>query len=235
MVAFHIRISDMSVKRELMRELRSMASPSSLKGMAHYGIDSSNALGISIRDLRRMASKLDKDPSLAEEPWNEGLREARILATMIAPVDIGKGTIERWVAYLRDWDSCDQLCMNLLRHRPSALDLSREWADREDEFGRRAAFALLASAAVSLKGEERDDEFIAMLELVARAADDPRPLVRKSLLWALTSIARRGPRCLQEVEAACMAMAAEGGPRGRLGRQAQNRIAQRRRRYSAIP
>ena len=65
-----------------------------------------------------------------------------------------------------------------------------EWAVHQEEFGRRAAFALLAKLAVHDKGAV-DGRFVMMLALIEAAAADERNFVKKAVNWALCNIGKR--------------------------------------------
>jgi len=64
------------------------------------------------------------------------------------------------------------------------------WGRRQDEFVRRAGFALLASLAVHDKAAP-DDRFLRLLPLIEATARDERNFVRKSVNWALRQIGKR--------------------------------------------
>ncbi len=198
-------------KTAVLEALRGLADPSALQGMSRFGIDTANAMGVSMPQLRALGRRMGQDANLATELWASGSREARILATLIVPKStVDEGLVMRWLEDVNDWETCDQLCMNLIRHHPSSLEWAARWADDERLFVRRAAFATVAAAAVSMKGVDRDPSFISLLELVERHAEDGRPLVRKSMAWAMRSIARRGDVCRTAVMDACLRM--EGSP-----------------------
>ncbi len=73
----------MTTVEDMVAELRSLARPDQLAGMARYGINTENALGIRIPELRRMAKAIGRDHGLALELWRTGIHDARILAGMI--------------------------------------------------------------------------------------------------------------------------------------------------------
>ena len=64
------------------------------------------------------------------------------------------------------------------------------WSKRDDEFGKRAAFALLASLALHDK-KAPDDVLRKCLPIIERGAADDRNFVRKGVLWALRLVGRR--------------------------------------------
>jgi 3-methyladenine DNA glycosylase AlkD len=65
-----------------------------------------------------------------------------------------------------------------------------EWAERDEEFVKRAAFAMIAYQSVHAK--KRDDaDFLIYLPLIQKHSDDPRNFVRKAVNWALRQIGKR--------------------------------------------
>src|SRR4030043_2444045 len=128
--------------------LRSKARPDQLEGMARYGIAVERRLGMSVPDMRKIAKELGQDHNLALELWNTGIAEARITAAMIDdPEKLTEKQMEDWVKDINSWDVCDQVCLNLFEKTPLAWRKIIEWSDREEEFVKRAAFALIACLA----------------------------------------------------------------------------------------
>lgn len=179
------RISD------ILKELSSLANPQNVIGMARFGINPHNTLGISIPTLRSMAKDIGKDHVLAEALWDSGIHEARILAAFIAdPQLVTEEQMERWVADFDSWDVCDQVCSNLFDRTSFAYNKAMEWSQREEEFVKRAGFVLMACLAVHDKkaGDERFERFFPLI--VAGAADE-RNFVKKAVNWALRQIGKR--------------------------------------------
>ena len=189
----------------VMAELRAMARPESLAGMARYGIRTEQALGLSIYVLRPMARGLRNDHELALALWETGVHEARLLAGFIDdPRLVGEQQMEAWVAELDSWDVCDQLCSSLFDRTALAWDKAVEWAGREEEFVKRAGFVLMAALAVHDKAAP-DGRYLALLPLIAREAGDERNFVKKAVNWALRQIGKRNAA----LNAAAVAAAAE--------------------------
>lgn len=84
----------------------------------------------------------------------------------------------------------------------------------EDEFVRRAAFALLATLAVHDKAAD-DDAFVAALALVEAAADDDRNFVKKAVNWALRNIGKRNRVLRQAAIAAALRIQQQGSKSAR--------------------
>lgn len=177
--------------RAVLDELRGLANPTNIAGMARFGINPNGTLGISMPTLRRIGRRLGRDHELALELWGTGVHEARILASLVdEPARVTDAQLEAQVRDLDSWDVCDQWCLSLVWRTPLALEKVRAWAERPEEFVRRAAFALVASLAAHDKGLP-DAAFVALLPLVEQAADDERNFVKKAVSWALRGIGKR--------------------------------------------
>jgi len=175
----------------VMDELAAKASEESRAGMARYGINVTDAFGVSVPELRRMAKVLGTDHELALALWDTGNHEARTLASMVDdPAAVTEVQMERWAADFDSWDVCDQVTSNLFDKTSFAYEKVGEWSAAEDEWVKRAAFATAAALAVQDK-KAPDERFLAILELVRREAGDGRNFVKKAVNWALRNIGKR--------------------------------------------
>ncbi len=179
---------------DILNQLKAKADPDNLEGMARFGIAVEKRLGVSVPEMRRIAKETGKDYRLAVRLWKTGVAEARIVASMIAdPAELTGKDMDDWVKDFNSWDVCDQVCMNLFEKTPLAGQKIIEWSEREEEFVRRAAFALLACLAWHDK-QGADQKFIEFLPVITRGAADERNFVKKAVNWALRNIGKRNPR-----------------------------------------
>ncbi len=175
----------------VIRKLKSKAKPGALEGMKRFGMAPDNRLGVSVPDMREIAKDLGRDHDLAIALWKTGVEEARIVAGLVAdPGQITDELMEAWVKDFDSWDVCDQVCMNLFDRSPLAWKKVRDWAKREEEFVKRASFALMASLAVHDKASP-DSKFVALLPIIRHASTDERNFVKKAVNWALRQIGKR--------------------------------------------
>ena len=178
----------------ILRELRVRARPDQLGGMARYGMTTEGRLGVSIPNLRKMAKELGKNHELALDLWRTGISEARILAAMVDdPAKLTEKQMEDWVRDINSWDVCDQVCMNLFERTPLAWRKILDWSNREEEFVKRAAFALIACLAWHDK-ESEDQKFLRLLPVIRQGATDDRNFVKKAVNWALRNIGKRNQK-----------------------------------------
>jgi len=178
----------------ILQKLKTHGSRENIEGMARFGITTERRLGVSVPEMRRIARECGKDHPLSIRLWNSGVPEARIVASMIAdPSEMTAAEIDRWVSEFDSWDVCDQVCMNLFERTPFAGKKIRQWSRREEEFVRRAAYALIACLAWHDK-DAPDVVFTGFLPIIKRGATDERNFVKKSVNWALRNIGKRNPR-----------------------------------------
>jgi 3-methyladenine DNA glycosylase AlkD len=171
--------------------LRAKARPDQLDGMARFGMAPEGRLGVSVPDMRAIAKRAGRDHALALALWDTGIAEARMVASMVGdPKQLTEAQMDAWVAGFNSWDVCDQVCMNLFDKSPLAWKKVREWAARDEEFVKRAAFALIACLAWHDKNAA-DEQFIALLPVIKDGAEDNRNFVKKAVSWALRHIGKR--------------------------------------------
>jgi 3-methyladenine DNA glycosylase AlkD len=178
---------------EVIKELKKHSNREDLAGMARFGINPKFALGVRVPVMRHLAKKIGRNHSLAEDLWKTKIHEARILACMIdEPDKVAVGQMEKWVKDFNSWDLCDQCCMNLFDRTPAAWKKALEWAERNEEFVRRAGFVIMACLAVHDK-KASDKDFLKFFPLIKKYSTDERNFVKKAVNWALRQIGKRNP------------------------------------------
>lgn len=178
--------------KEIIIQLKKHSNPKDRKGMARFGINPEYALGVRVPVLRTLAKKIGRNHKLAQELWHTKIHEARILVSMIEePEKVNERQMDEWVEEFNSWDLCDQCCMNLFDKLPIAWKKAIEWARLEEEFVRRAGFALMACLAWHNK-EAKDEKFLRFFPVIKKySAEDERSFVKKAVNWALRQIGKR--------------------------------------------
>lgn len=180
----------MEVKQAVDR-LRSLGDAKTVEGMARFGIQSSNSFGVSVPKLRTLAQEVGRDHLLAQQLWETGLHDARLLATMVDDHrQVTADQMDKWVSDFDSWDIVDGSCGNLFDKTPFAAAKAREWCKREEEFVKRAGFVLMAELAVHDK-QAKDKLFLDFLPLITGGASDKRNFVKKAVNWSLRQIGKR--------------------------------------------
>jgi 3-methyladenine DNA glycosylase AlkD len=175
----------------MLAQLQSLANPANVVGMARFGINPQNTLGIDIYTLRKLAKPLKPDHALALGLWESGFHEARILASIVDdPAQVTEAQMEAWVMDFDSWDVCDQVCDNLFQHTSFAYPKAFEWSNRGEEFVKRAGFVLMACLAAHDKAVP-DEKLAQFYPVIVQASDDERNYVKKAVNWALRNLGKR--------------------------------------------
>lgn len=182
-----------------------------------FGIIAQDAYGIPMTKIHALARQITGRPprrsatptgraatpesrrihALAEDLWDTGVYEARLLAAYIAdPALVTPAQMDRWCKGPRgfeNWGDCDTVCFVLFDRVSAALSFRKvaAWTKAKPEFVRRAGFALLAGIALHNKTDATDAMFLRTLPFVEAAATDDRNFVRKGASWALRSMGLR--------------------------------------------
>jgi 3-methyladenine DNA glycosylase AlkD len=156
-----------------------------------YGIHTTKAFGVSMANMNLLARRLGRNHELAAALWNTGWYEARMLASLIdEPAKVTAAQMDRWCKDFDNWGICDTVCFKLFDRTSHAWRKVAQWCKQEDEFVKRAGFALLWALTVhdKLAG---DEQFFEGLLFIERAADDERHFVKKAVNMALRAIGKR--------------------------------------------
>lgn len=176
---------------QIIKKLKSLESPKNVQGMARYGINPKNNLGISIYQLRPIAKKIGRNHDIALKLWDTGIHDARLLAVFIDdPLKVTSEQMDSWANTFDSWDLCDQACTSLFDLTSFAWDKIFEWSKRDEEFVKRGAFSLIAGLSVHDKKAE-DKLFEQFFPIIIRESNDDRNYVKKAVNWALRNIGKR--------------------------------------------
>ena len=193
----------------VLQALQSHASAKVRDEMApRYGVVTDKAMGVPMAKMQAVAKPLAPDHALAEALWETGWYEARMVACLIDdPALVTPEQMDRWRADFDNWGIVDTVCFKLFDQVPHAFAKIDAWVGLNDEFGRRAGFALLACTALHGKGVDAD--FLRGLALIEACATDERNFVKKGVNWALRAIGgKRSPRLRAEARAVAERLAA---------------------------
>ena len=116
---------------DIVGHLRTLASPDNIAGMARYGIETDQALGIPNSVLRPLARAVKRDHDRAAELWRSGVREARILALFTyEPKKVTADQARQWSSEFNSWEVVDHAA-DLFVEACLSDELIPEFADDE--------------------------------------------------------------------------------------------------------
>jgi len=180
---------------EIIEELRQLADPAKVADLERYAIKTPKWFGVRAPELKAFAREVKKlvadRHATAAELWKSGIYDIRAVAFLIDdPKKVTPEQMDAWAADFDNWATVDGTCSYLFCRTPYAYDKAFEWAEREEEFVKRAGFALMAYLAVHDK-KAPDEKLAAFLPVIEKHAYDDRNFVKKAVNWALRQIGKR--------------------------------------------
>ncbi len=204
--------TDKSKLRVALAQLKALGNPANVAGMARFGVHVKKAYGVSTPALRKLAREIGMDQKLSQQLWTTGIHDARHLAALVGdPAQVTPAQMERWARDFASWDVVDGCCCHLFVYTPHAWKKALAWSRREEEFVKRAGFALMAYLAVHDK-RAREKDFLRLLPIIRHSARDERHFVKKAVNWALRQIGKRNARLNKSAIATGKAVRALGTP-----------------------
>ncbi len=177
--------------KEVLLRLQALADPRVRASMPRFGVYVEKAHGISMPQLHRLAREIGTNHQLAQQLWASGVHEARILAGMVDdPAQVTAEQMDQWAGGFNSWDVVDGSCCHLFVFATPAWKKAVEWSRHENEYVKRAGFAMMAYLAWHDK-KASDKKFARLLPIIQRSANDPRNFVKKAVNWALRQIGKR--------------------------------------------
>ena len=206
---------------EAIAALRRLGSAAHRDGLARFGIPSERAFGVPMAKIQALGKKLGRDHALSLALWRSGHYEARLLACYVGdPAQVTAAQMDAWRRAFDSWAIVDTVCFVLFDRTPHAWRKVAPWSRLKDEFGRRAAFALIAGLSLHDKAAP-DARFVEALAIVEAASVDARNFVKKGVSWALRCIGKRNAALNARALALARRLAASADPTARwIGKDA---------------
>lgn len=179
--------------QSVLSRLEQMSTRRDRENLVRFGINARKAFGVSMANIQVLARRLGRNHELAAALWDTGAYEARMLTAFVdEPARVTPAQMDRWCRDFDNWGICDTICFVLFDRTPHAWKKVAQWHDRDEEFVKRAAFALLWGLTVHDK-HAADARFAGGLRFIERAAGDERHFVKKAVNMALRAIGKRNP------------------------------------------
>ena len=149
--------------REIKAQFRLFMNGVASHSMREKGLDYRLNFGIELPRLKEIALGYEKNHSLAGELWKENIRECKILATLLQPVETFLPEIaDIWVEDIRQPEIAELLCMNLFQYLPYASIKAFQWMADEREYFQVCGFLTLARLFTKGRylNERAENEFL---------------------------------------------------------------------------
>lgn len=141
------------IRKRCRMAMNGIASSSMRKQGIRYKLN----FGVSIQKIKEISKRYTPNKELAENLWEEDVRELKILATLLFPIsEYSKEIADKWVRDIEHQEIREQICINLLQHLPFAEQLTKEWTAYENENIRASGYWLLGYLVKTNKIQDVD-------------------------------------------------------------------------------
>lgn len=164
------------------------------QSMREKGLDYKLNFGIEYPRIREIATDFPKDHKLAQALWKENIRECKILAGLLQPIDsFCPELADIWIEDMHYPELAQYTVMNLFQHLPYAPQVVFRWMADEREYFQLCGFLLMARLLMQGRplNERGAAEFLDQAR--AAAADSSLPSVQRAAAVALQKYAEACP------------------------------------------
>ncbi len=160
--------------RDIKRALRGMMNGVVSASMREKGLTYKVNFGVELPRLQDWAKELPHTHELAQALWQEDIRECRLLAAMLQPVDqFPPELADLWVESMRFTEEVECSVLYLFQHLPYASTKAFEWMASPRAVCQQCGFQLMARLfSRGARPEGRDaDEFLDQAVAAIRGDD----------------------------------------------------------------
>ena len=198
--------------REIKKQFRLFMNGVVSQSMREKGLDYKLNFGIELPRLKEIAEKFEKNHEVAQALWKENIRECKILAGLLQPIDTFYPEIaDIWVEDMRYPEIAELTCMNLFQHLPYASEKAFEWMADEREYFQFCGYMLMTR--LLMKGNEMNEraenEFV---DQAITALQGETGIVCRAASTALRKYASQSPANARKLLKILQPMAASGKP-----------------------
>ena len=181
------------------RDFRSLMNGTAAASLREKGLHYRLIFGVEWPQLMRLSAEIGKDHDLAQALWKEDIRECRLLAGLIQPVEtFSLELADVWIETMHYPEEAQYTVLSLFQHLPHVSEAAFNWIARSEEMYRLCGWLVLAR--LFMKGlplnTRSEDEFIDQAET---SLQDPSLAVRVAARNAVLKYSIIGEREEQRV------------------------------------
>lgn len=171
--------------KDIKTRLRLSMNGAVSQSMREKGLVYKLNFGVELPRIKSIAADYGKGHALAQALWKEEIRECKILAGLLQPVDSFLPEIaDIWVEDIRNVEIAELTCMNLFQHLPYAPAKSFHWIADEREYVQICGFLTIARLLMK-KGDMNQRVENEFLDQAVTAFLSGSYAVRSAVLTAL--------------------------------------------------
>lgn len=185
--------------RDIRTDLRLAMNGVVSSSMRDKGMDYKMNFGVDVPRIKGIAQKYEASAALAEQIWKLDVREMKILATMLYPVDqFTESKADEWVDEIVNQEIREHLCFNLLQNLPYSNVLVEKWSADSDESIRLTGYWLLVRLML-IKSDVLQNINSKIIEKALLDVHSDNGLLSKAALNVLKQIIRRDEKLSEKI------------------------------------
>lgn len=142
--------------KEIKSKLRLYMNGMISQSMRDKGMDYKLNFGIEYPRIKEIVAEYEPNHDLAQALWKENIRECKIMAGLLQPVDsFYQDIAEIWIEDIHYPELAEYTVMNLFQHLPYASEVIFPWMADEREYFQVCGFLL--TARLIMQGLQLDD------------------------------------------------------------------------------
>jgi len=178
--------------KEIKQSFRLLMDGKTAQSMRDKGVEYKLNWGASIPMLQEKAREIGKDYDLAIELWKADVRECKILATMIMPVnEMLPEVVDIWMEQTISQEIAEQASFNLYQHLPYAAEKAYQWIASDKELYQLCGFHILTRLFMN-KQEPNERGINEFIDQAIVALQSPSLIVRKAAMQSMIRFAELG-------------------------------------------
>lgn len=178
--------------KEIKQSFRQLMDGRTVQSMRDKGLDYKFNWGASIPMLREKAEEIGKDYDLAIELWKADVRECKILATMIMPVErMLPEVVDIWMEQMTSQEIAEQAAFNLFQYLPYAPEKAYQWIASDKELEQLCGFHILSRLFMN-KQEPNERGINEYIDQALAALQGPPMVVRKAAMQSMIRFSELG-------------------------------------------
>ncbi len=145
--------------KAIKQSFRLMMNGEASRSMREKGVEYKLNWGVTLPQLKQMASEWEKSYDLAIALWKEDIRECKILATLLMPAgQMPQEVAEIWMEQTRSQEMAEMLAFNLFQYLDYAPDLAYRWIANGQDLYQICGYNILSR--LFMKGQEPNERGI---------------------------------------------------------------------------
>ena len=198
--------------REIKKQFRLFMNGVVSQSMREKGLDYKVNFGIELPRLKEIASKFEKNHDVAQALWKENIRECKIVAGLLQPVDTFYPDIaDIWVEDMRYPEIAELTVMNLFQHLPYASEKAFEWIAHEEPYFQFCGYMLVARLLMKY-GELNERAENELLDQVVPALSGESGFVFRAASTALRKYASQSKENARKVRGVLISLPSSERP-----------------------